>query len=82
VRPVFPTHLLNARPDAVIESKKHDHVLAMPRPAALQRSDELGKADVAIDVAVEAAGNDLAVDRTLHIGHFFRPLVDQQQRSA
>ena len=38
----------------------------------------LGNLDVARSGLVERRGNDLAVDRALHVGHLFRPLVDQQ----
>ena len=34
--------------------------------------------DVANRRLVESRGNDLASDRPLHVGHFLRPLVDQQ----
>ena len=45
----------------------------------LQRSTiELRQPDVAFDVAVEAAGEDFALDDPLHVGHFFGPLVDEQ----
>ena len=33
---------------------------------------------MAFDVAVEAAGDHFALDRPLHVGHFFGPLVDQE----
>ena len=41
----------------------------------------LGHLDVPAGRLVERAGDDLAVrpfDLPLHVGHFFRPLVDQQ----
>jgi hypothetical protein len=34
--------------------------------------------DVVVGRAVEGRVNDLAVDRTLHVGDLFRPLVDQE----
>ena len=78
VRPVLPTHLLNARARRVIESKQQDYVLAHFGQPLAALDDQLGEADVALDVAVEAAGDDFAVDRPLHVGHFLRPLVDQE----
>ncbi len=40
--------------------------------------DHLGDLDVAHRRLVEGRGNHLALHRALHVGHFFRPLVDQQ----
>ena len=84
VRPVLPTHLLKARARRVIESISRNTSLPISA-SRLQRSiDELREPDVAFDVAVEAAGEHFAVDAPLHVGDFFRPLVDQQhdQRHA
>ena len=38
----------------------------------------LGNLDVARRRLVEGRGDDLALHRALHVGDFFRPLVDQQ----
>jgi hypothetical protein len=38
----------------------------------------LGDLDVARGRLVKGRGNDLALHRALHVRHFFRPLVDQQ----
>ena len=78
MRPVLPTHLLNARARRVIESMQQEHVLAHLGQPLAALDDQLRQADVAFDVAVEAAGDDFALDAPLHVGHFFRPLVDQQ----
>ena len=78
MRPVLPTHLLKARARRVIESSSRNTSLPISA-SRLQRSiDELRQPHVAFDVAVEAAGDHLALDVALHVGHFFRPLVDQQ----
>ena len=57
---------------------QHDDVLAHLGQALAALDDELGEADVAFDVAVEAAGDHFALDRPLHVGDFLGPLVDQQ----
>ncbi len=40
--------------------------------------DHFGDLDVALRGFVEGRGNDLALDRALHVGDFLGPLVDQQ----
>ena len=40
--------------------------------------DHVRDLNVALRRLVEGRGDDLAVHRTLHVGHFFRPLVDEQ----
>ena len=40
--------------------------------------DHFGNLDVAHRRFIEGRGDDLALHRALHVGHFFRPLVDQQ----
>jgi hypothetical protein len=40
--------------------------------------DHFSHLDVAHRRLVEGRGNDLAFDRSLHVGHFLRPLIDQQ----
>src|SRR2546430_9789599 len=44
--------------------------------------DQLGQADVRGGVLVGAAGDDLALDGTAHLGDFFGPLVDQQHHDV
>ena len=39
---------------------------------------ELGDGDVLLGGHVERRAHDLAVDRALHVGDFFGPLVDEQ----
>ena len=58
--------------------QEQDHVLAHLGQAAAAFDGQLREPDVAFDVAIEAAGQDLALDGPPHVGHFFRPLVDQQ----
>ena len=49
---------------------------ALDQPlGALQR--HLGDLGVILDRLVERGRDDLALDRALHVGHFFRPLADQ-----
>ena len=78
VRPVLPTHLLNARARRVIESRSRTTSLPISARRLAAFDDQLREPDVAFDVAVEAAGDHLAVDGPPHVGHFLRPLVDQQ----
>ena len=82
VRPVLPTHLLNARASRVIESSSMNTSLPISASRWQRSIDELRQADVAFDVAVEAAGEHFAVDVAAHVGDFFRPLVDQAARSS
>ena len=78
VRPVLPTHLLNARARRVIESSSMNTSLPISARRLQRSTVSCDEADVAFDVAVEARGEDLALDDPLHVGHFFRPLVDEQ----
>ena len=52
----------------------------MPRSTRRLRffQDDLGDLDMAFRRLVERRGYDLALDRALHVGDFFRPLVDKK----
>ena len=78
VRPVLPTHLLNARASRVIESISRKTSLPISASRLQRSTTSWREPHVAFDVAVEAAGDDLAVDGAAHVGDFFGPLVDQQ----
>ncbi len=58
---------------------EQDHDILLVLDQALGLLDHhLGNLDVAARRLVEGRGDDLAVDRALHVGDFLRPLVDQQ----
>ena len=61
---------------SVIE--QHERVLAVLGEAAPPFEHQLGRADVRGAIAIRAAGNHLALDRTAHVGDFFGPFVDEQ----
>ena len=78
MRPVLPTHLLNARARRVIESSSRNTSLPISASRLQRSTTSCDEPHVAFDVAVEAAGDDFALDVALHVGDFFRPLVDEQ----
>jgi len=55
----------------------HDVLLVLDQALGLL-DHHFGDLDVAAGRLVEGRGNDLAVDRALHVGDLFRPLVNQQ----
>ena len=58
---------------------EQDHHVALALGEALGLFDHhLGNLDVTGGRLVEGRGNDLALDGALHVGHFFRALVDEQ----
>ncbi len=58
--------------------EQHEDVLAHLGEALAAFDRQLGQANVAFDIAVEARSEDFALDDPLHIGDFFGPLIDQQ----
>ncbi len=62
----------------MIEVEQDDDVLLVLDQALGLLDHHFGDLDVALGGLVEGRGNDLAVDRALHVGDFLRPLVDQQ----
>ena len=58
--------------------EQDEHVLlVLDQPLGLL-DDHLGDLHVALRRLVEGRGDHLAVDRALHVGHLFGPLVDEQ----
>ena len=78
VRPVFPTHLLNARANRVIESIRQKDIFAHFGQASTPLDNQLGNPNVAFNVLIKAARDDFAVDVSPHVGYFFRPFVNEQ----
>ena len=58
--------------------EQDDHVALVLDQALGLLDDHLGDLDVAGGRLVEGGGDDLPVDGALHVGHLFRPLVDEQ----
>ena len=54
------------------------HVLLVLDEALRLLDDHLGHLDVPLRRLVEGGGDDLALHRALHVGDFFRTLVDEQ----
>ncbi len=61
-----------------MEFEQDHHVAAVLDQAFGLLDHHLGDLDVAHRRFVEGRGNHLALHRALHVGDFFRPLVDQQ----
>ena len=59
--------------------REEDDVLAQLDEALRALHRELGDGRVVLGMLVERRGDDLAVDRALHVGHLFRTLVDEQR---
>mgnify|MGYP003693909197 CR=1 FL=1 len=58
---------------------EEDHDVALVLDQALRLLDDhLGDLHVALRRLVEGRGDDLALDRALHVGDFLGPLVDEQ----
>jgi len=57
--------------------KNHDILLVLDKPLGFLY-DHLGNLDVAACLLVEGGGDNLTVDVTPHIGHFFRPFINQK----
>ena len=77
--------LARRRDDGVVGAREardrveQDHDVALVLDEALGLLDDhLGDLHVARRRLVEGRGDDLALDRALHVGDFFGPLVDQQ----
>ena len=62
--------------------EQQEHVLAHFGQPLAALDDELRQADVAFDVAVEAEAKTSPLTLPLHVGDFFRPLVDRAARSS
>ena len=78
VRPVLPTHLLNARASRVMESSRRTTSLTHLGQALAAFDDELRETHMAFDITIEAAGDHFAIDGAAHVRDFLRPFVDQQ----
>ncbi len=62
----------------MIEFEQDHHIAAMLDKALGLLDHHFGNLDVPHRRLVEGRGNDLALHRALHVGDFFRPLVDEQ----
>ena len=78
-------HLAGRRDDGVVGAREtrdrveqDEHVLLVLDEALGFLDHHLGHLHVALRRLVEGRRDHLAVDRPLHVGDFFRPLVDQQ----
>ena len=56
-------------------ARQDDDVLAAFHQALRALDDQLGHGDVVLGGHVERGGDDLALDRALHVGHLFGALV-------
>ena len=78
-------HLAGSRLDGVVGAgqagdgvqEDHDVVAAFHQAAGLVQ-DHVGHLDVALGGFVERRGDNLRLDAALHVGHFLRALVDQE----
>ena len=78
-------HAARGRRDGIVGAGKprdriqeDDDVLAHLHLALRLLQDHLGHLHVPVRRLVEGRGDDLALDRALHVRHLFRPLVDQE----
>ena len=79
VRPELATTWLYARARRVIESSRITTSLPSSTRRLARSIVKFGDGRVVLGMLVERRGDDFAVDRALHVGDFFRPLVDEQR---